>query len=676
MQRRLFLLLGLIALATTALNVGRYCDYLIDDQFISLRYARNLVEGNGLVFNPGERVEGFTNPSYVLVAALCMIVGLDPLLTTRIISFLCALLAIGLTVRLERLGPRLDTGFFPLPALLLIAGPAFAYWAVASFETMPFTSLVVAAIAALATESKRQRGHLSAVLFVALLLTRPEGVFVFAVAGSAFLIADLATAGAADRQPVMRRHAVNAAMFAGAAAAIEAARWLYYGRLLPNTFYAKVTMGSEQLTTGLRGFGQWAAAYPVHAAALLAPLLLFTARGRHLARAHPSVGPIYVVSLTYALYVVAIGGDFMPFFRFYLPILPLLSLLAAWSLACIPRPAVGLASFLVAAQLFTSHLADQPYRAFVSHRTTVVGRRVGEWLARQRAPGDLIAVNTAGAIPYTSRLPAIDMLGLTDAVIAARPIYIVSTGWAGHRKGWGEYVVNRQPRVILWYNTAGSAEPFYMGDHELADNPFFRFFYARRIANLPVTDGEADHILERFLGRPFNANGEAISPELSFRSVVHTSPISHTEVYPAPTTVHYFESSSRDDALWKLRRDDGIGGFVDRVASAWRSAAPRPTADPIARRAVEELCEAARLSVEAGDYGEAKQILSHAAQLNREVRSPLVYHYIANVAFLTGDLWAAIPAQKEALFLQPANQLYRENLVRLLTAPYKKSSES
>ena len=51
--------------------------FLCDDAFISFRYARNLLEGHGLVFNPGERVEGYTNLLWVLeLAALWGAFGL------------------------------------------------------------------------------------------------------------------------------------------------------------------------------------------------------------------------------------------------------------------------------------------------------------------------------------------------------------------------------------------------------------------------------------------------------------------------------------------------------------------------------------------------------------------------------------------------------------------------
>ena len=53
--------------------------FLTDDAFISFRYVRNLLEGHGLVFNPGEYVEGYTNFLWILeLAALWGLFGLRP----------------------------------------------------------------------------------------------------------------------------------------------------------------------------------------------------------------------------------------------------------------------------------------------------------------------------------------------------------------------------------------------------------------------------------------------------------------------------------------------------------------------------------------------------------------------------------------------------------------------
>lgn len=53
-----------------------YWSCLVDDAYISFRYAENLAAGHGLVFNPGERVEGWTSFLWVVILGLLSLVGL------------------------------------------------------------------------------------------------------------------------------------------------------------------------------------------------------------------------------------------------------------------------------------------------------------------------------------------------------------------------------------------------------------------------------------------------------------------------------------------------------------------------------------------------------------------------------------------------------------------------
>ena len=78
-QSRALAIAGLAAAAALlAWQVSVYF-HLVDDAFISFRYARNLADGQGLVFNPGhERVEGYTNFLWVLVLAAARLVGVRP----------------------------------------------------------------------------------------------------------------------------------------------------------------------------------------------------------------------------------------------------------------------------------------------------------------------------------------------------------------------------------------------------------------------------------------------------------------------------------------------------------------------------------------------------------------------------------------------------------------------
>ena len=79
-----------------------------------------------------------------------------------------------------------------------------------------------------------------------------------------------------------------------------------------------------------------------------------------------------------------------------------------------------------------------------------------------------------------------------------------------------------------------------------------------------------------------------------------------------------------------------------------------------------------------GDHDRARSILSAAAAANGDARSPRVFLYIANLAAITGDLHAALAAQKELLRLTPDDALARRNLTVLLTQPaaeFQKASE-
>ncbi len=756
-RRRWILLFVVAAGAIFLIDAWRYSGYQLDDSFITFRYARSLVEGHGLVFNPGERVEGYTNLLFVLLSAAFIGLGIDPLLATTIVTAIAGLAALVFTARLcveltRPSGAATTSGedrrairtWALLAVGLLLTTEAFAYWSVVSMETMLFTALLAAGLFLLIRTSRSGRGRLVlSIPFALLVLTRPDGA---AVALIAFTLAAVMESRRRGGWSHLGSLAPAAAITVASIAALLAWRLAYYGRLVPNTFNAKVTGGAGQILTGLAYLRDWSLASPLLAAAILAPLGLLSSRVRaRLGREHP-VGLLWAVALFVVVSSVALGGDSMPFFRFFVPAMPLLAVVVAvgaWTLLRLgaaegrpagahgatrglaaPEPGGGagggsaprrragfivrsLAPVALLVSVVASHFTIQPYRAFVAHRTALVGAAVGKWFARELPAGGLMAINTVGALPWESRLPTLDMLGLTDAAIASRPVWVASAGWAGHRRGWGAYVMGRHPAAILWYNSAGSAEPFYLGDRELAADPYFRFFYRQKIARLPALDHETDagvereggrsidgdspgeeggpraassdragaaRILARFPGYPFgfHPSGSSVAPELGLRAVFRETPIPHTTFVEHPITVHWFEPDPRDAGLWPLRERHGqaIGAFVQEVAAAWQEGLGEPPGDPEAGAYVEALCNEAYGQVEAGDFNGAKATLARAAAANVTARVPIVYQYMANVAVVTGDLLAAVPAQKEALRLAPENRLYAQNLARLLTAPF------
>ncbi len=619
-------------------------------------------------------MEGYTNFLWLMLGVLFLKLGLDAIAALQVVSALAVLAMLGITGGLGRLTRA--SAIVPAAAWLL-ATESVGYYATTAMETALFTCLATAAIDLGLREAADGRRRGAVMLFVLLTLTRPEGLMLFLLCQTVFAATEHYRRGTWG----LRRRAADLLAFAVVVGAWTAWRLAYYGELLPNTYHAKVTGGGEQLAGGLLYLGDWALTHPVFALALVAPAVLLQRQSWRRQVGGPELPAVWLIAITWVAYVVAVGGDSMPFHRFLLPILPAVAVLTGAVLSAVVKicPRLGrgrrplaLAALLLAVQLGAGRLSEQPMRAFVAHRTTLVGLETGRYLAAERDSEDLLAVNTAGALPWASGLPSLDMLGLTEPSIARHGIYVVSPRWSGHRRGWGEHVMSRRPAVVVWYNSAGARQPHYLGDHQLADNPYFRFFYQLRRVELPAA---SDHgrVVGRFLGTPFGTanSGRSAAPDLGVRFETRPPPVARTIAWGAPITFHYFEFHRRHLPLWPPRpaAAGDLGRFLDAAAAHWRSRTPA-TIDQVARHEVDRLCEQAFAHVRAGRVEAAKELLSRAAARNSAARSPLVGQYVANLAVAENNLFLAVQAQLEALRLAPDNRLYRSNLERLLTVPY------
>lgn len=164
----------------------------------------------------------------------------------------------------------------------------------------------------------------------------------------------------------------------------------------------------------------------------------------------------------FTAYIVAVGGDHFPGFRFFAPILPFLAVLLAYGLRqaltllrARTAPAAVLAVIVVAGlcafNLTRSASFDDVIRG--DDESVWAWREIGWWLADHSRPGDSMAALGAGAIPYYSNHPAVDLLGLNDKHIARLAVKNMGGGVAGHEKRDPGYVLSqRRPTYIpaLW----------------------------------------------------------------------------------------------------------------------------------------------------------------------------------------------------------------------------------
>ena len=472
---------GVVALCVVAgalmLSFG---DVTQDDAFISYRYARNLAEGRGLVYNAGERVEGYSNFLWTITVAAGAKAGLPPPVTGRWLGMACALAAVVATALLARrlAGPWLGL----VAAAMLAVNASFLVNGAQGLETALFVLLVTLG-AYLAGEEFADLGRRpwSAVPLILAMLTRADGALVWLVALPFYVVT------VKDNR---RRFILWAGSFLLVAAAFEAWRLAYYGNPFPNTFYVKAMPGGGPWRTGLPYAGTFLLRFT--------PILLFlplAARRRK---------PLYLwaaLVVAFFAYVTAVGGDMLPTDRLYLPVVPLLVIAAAAALGDLvaradirPWARAVLAAALVATPLLGFYPSFDYARAYRLPRQFHVA--AGKWLGANAPPGATLATTAAGIVPYYSGLRTYDMLGLTDRYVARHGSRHATL--PGHGLAAAAYILRAKPTYVLVYDMVFSPLPLTAEDvaagagspaaRELVAAPAFRRAYV--LSRAEIAPGE------------------------------------------------------------------------------------------------------------------------------------------------------------------------------------------
>jgi hypothetical protein len=291
---------------------GRRVFVLADDPMVSMRYARNLAHGDGLVWNPGQHpVEGYTNLLWTLVMAIPHLLGVGDADTSLAIMGLGALILIATSLVVYAIVRDL----IPerrWPALLSMSLTALyyplVYWTLRGFE-VGLAALLVALMVLLALRLAGARPLspwvLAASMSAAVLVR--DDLVVPALVVLAFTVLT------SPRSGRLRL----ATMFGGPLLATLAAhtifRVLYYGDALPNTYYLKVG-GVSLATRAQRGFEALAATSLLQ---LWVPLVL-AGYGAFVLRTSRRLDAQLLIALVVATsaYSVYVGGDSWELFQF------------------------------------------------------------------------------------------------------------------------------------------------------------------------------------------------------------------------------------------------------------------------------------------------------------------------------------------------------------------------
>jgi arabinofuranosyltransferase len=452
---------ALVAVPFLILAIGawRY-RWMSDDGFINLRIVRQLLDGNGPVFNAGERVEASTSPLWLYLLSL------EDLLLPLRLEWIAVLSGMALTfvgaattvVGALRLSPRRADRATPVvwfPAGLLVVVAIAPSWKFASsgLENGLTVAWIGGCFLVLATWARAARPlRLPAAVLLGLgPLVRPELTLLSIALVGVVLACEWRATG------WRRRLAIVAVAFA-LPVAYQVFRMGYYASLVPNSGIAKEasraywSSGWAYLRGAISPYWLWVPLVILVVGAY-APLVVALRR----AAAHRAL----VVTLTFAIaavvdavYVVRVGGDFMRA-RLLLPALWML--LAPVAVVPLTRRYAGallVAPWALVAILGLRTADDAPVAFLFSPRNAVTTEDLGfpahgrpPWfsghgayynarlLPGRASPHDpVVAEYGVGAIGYAlgSDTYVLDLLGLGDAFTSH--LELARRGLVAHEK--------------------------------------------------------------------------------------------------------------------------------------------------------------------------------------------------------------------------------------------------
>ncbi len=471
---------------------------LFDDAMISMRYAYNLAHGLGPVWNAGERVEGFTNPLWVGLMALVHLFPIPISHTSLVIQIIGAIfLAINLFFVKKVVEHFTDNLFVMLAAVALTAFYApLDTWGLLGMEVSVLAMIVTAMVWMLITQDLSRFNPWTYILLAVSTLIRIDMAIPFIIVlGVMFFV-----------QPQFRKQHLMwglglLVIFLGGQ---TLARYLYYGELLPNTYYLKIE-GFPLVLRVARGlYALFHLIYYANWVIFLLPLSIFFFRRDW------KVTFIFLIFIGQIAYSVYVGGDAWEHKgganRFIAIVMPVYFVVLAWVMDEIRKKIVsGFGNLRIAA--VSSHATYVLLSIFVMFSFNAL---LGEWKSIERwelrrdalflAGNDMnlakataleevtkreatIAVVGAGTIPYF--LPdryTLDIMGKTDPVIAHGPVRSVMSleditflrpGYEnimrpGHMKwNYAHTFGELKPDVIvsIWVGTTKEAQPYLDKDY-------------------------------------------------------------------------------------------------------------------------------------------------------------------------------------------------------------------
>ena len=417
---------------------GKTYYILFDDAMISMRYAYNLAHGNGLVWNAGEYVEGFTNPLWVGMMAVVHLFPIPLNQTSLVIQIIGALFLGANLFFVKKLIEHFTDGLFTMLAAVIFTafyGPLDT-WGLLGMEVSALAMIVTIVVWMIVKQDENRFTPSTYVLLAVSTLIRIDMVVPFVIViGVMFFV-----------QPQFRKQHLlwGLGLLVLCVGGQTLARYLYYGSPLPNTYYLKIE-GFPLVLRVARGlYALFHLMYFANWEIFLLPLAIFFFRRDW------KVTLLFLIFVGQIAYSVYVGGDAWEHKgganRFIAIAMPIYFVALAWVMEEIRKKIVtsykstreavvvsqsAYAAFSIIILLSFNALLGQwksierwslqRDAAFIAGNESNLDRTFG--VENATKPYATVAVVGAGSIPYF--LPDryfLDILGKTDPVIARGPV--------------------------------------------------------------------------------------------------------------------------------------------------------------------------------------------------------------------------------------------------------------
>lgn len=409
---------------STVIDGVRYW-FLRDDAMISMRFARNWADGLGLVWNPGERVEGYSNFLWTVFLGFLHLFKMPDSQTSILVLISSLAITYFTFYVIVRICGLFNVSKLNISFLLTacILNENLFSWTFSGFEVAILILLFLLTIYNILKDlMSNESNPIAYVLMGLIILVRADGfITVFILCLLNFIFSN-------HKKRVFILSLIPFLFFA----ANEIFRVVYYGDYLPNTAYLKTSGWREKYVSGFFYAAKFIWNYlPFILSSAIAVILIKDKRLKLLS--------LFIVA--YSCYIMYAGGDVFEGFRFFMIILPLMFLLTA---ICF-RYFIKSNKYMVACWILFILLMPTIFNQDVNIKlkeTSIDNIKIGLMIMKNTPEHAKVADFFAGTGFYFSHRYGVDFLGKCDKYIAHLPPS--SNGkMPGHNKFAFDYSFNK-----------------------------------------------------------------------------------------------------------------------------------------------------------------------------------------------------------------------------------------